>query len=64
MNVNQRRALHEAINKLEDMPADGDSEILHGVAEKILCDYLIEVGAKELADAFDDANDRVGFWYA
>ena len=36
------------------MKEDSDAEIEHSNAEDILCDYLREIGAAELARAFDE----------
>ena len=57
-------SLKKAVKQLNDMESDSDPEIEHGNAETILCDYLRTIGAAELANAFNDARDRVGFWYA
>ena len=54
----------ESIDQLNAMKEGDDAEIQHGKAEDILCNYLKEIGATELADAFEGACDRVGFWYA
>lgn len=60
----EHKALKDAIAKLNEMKDGDDPEVMHGLAEDILCDYLVEIGAKELADAFEIAASRVGFWYA
>ena len=57
-------ALKSAVAKLNAMGEHDDEEIAHGNADDILCEYLTAIGAKELADAFDSACARVGFWYA
>ena len=62
--IREDRALQEAVKALDSMPANGDPEALHGEAENIIDCYLREIGAGELADAFDNACGRVGFWYA
>ena len=54
----------QAIKRLKAMPAHGDSESLHGEAEDILLDFLRSQGHSEVANAFEEARDRVGFWYA
>ena len=64
MNVNERVLLQQAVKELNEMDENGDAEALHGEAEDILCGYLIAIGSKELAEAFDNAQERVGFWYA
>jgi hypothetical protein len=60
----EQHAVYEAVRKLDAMPDDGDAEILHGDADDILCDTLRKLGAGAVADAFERAANRVGFWYA
>ena len=64
MNVEQRQALGKAVDALNDLKEGSDEEIAHALAEDALCDLLRSVGFGEAADAFDAANERVGFWYA
>jgi hypothetical protein len=54
----------QAIAELNAMPKGGDEEILHDQADKIVCEVLKSVGCREVAEAFEAAQDRVGFWYA
>ncbi len=54
----------ESIEKLKAMPQDGDEEILHGYADKILLRRLEALGEVDVAQAYKDARERVGFWYA
>ena len=63
-NVKQRQAMCKAMDELNAMSELSDPEIEHGDAEDVLCDFLKEVGYGDLADAFDQARERVGFWYA
>lgn len=56
-------AVKDAVNAMHGLEAL-DPEQDHGLAEEILCDYLRRTGAAELADAFDQAKKRCGFWYA
>ena len=60
----ERKALISAIDKLEAMKYGDDQDAAHSLAEDIICEYLVVIGAKQLADAFEEARDRVGFWYA
>jgi hypothetical protein len=62
--IAEYEALMKAIGELNSMKPGDDPEIAHGRAEEILCEYLTAIGAKELANAFDEAVGRVGFWYA
>lgn len=54
--------IKEAVAKLDAL--NGNPEFDHPEAERILCEYLKSHRASEVADAFNRANDRVGFWYA
>jgi len=58
----EAHALRSAVAAIRDLP--DDSEGAHGMADEILCEYLRKIGAAELASAFDDANERIEFWYA
>jgi hypothetical protein len=49
---------------LNAMKAGGDTELQHVNADNLLIDALIELGAEDVARAFDSAADRCGFWYA
>lgn len=52
-----------AIEELDTL--DGfDPEEAHTDAESILLAFLRHAGYTRVADAFEAANDRVGFWYA
>jgi len=53
----------EAIKQLEALES-GDPERAHIEAEDIICNYLKEIGATEIVEAYDEARERVGFWYA
>lgn len=52
----------EAVESLKDI--SDDPEIGHREAEEILCAFLSANGFPEVASAFDEARDRLGFWYA
>ena len=54
----------EAVQKLDEMPKDGDKEILHDEADLILVELLKENGFTEVVEAYLRARTRVGFWYA
>ena len=53
----------EAINELH-LLQEGDPESAHGRADGILIEFLESSGYPELADAYEDARSRIGFWYA
>ena len=42
----------------------GDPELSHARAEKNLASFLRDNGLADIADAFDDARERDGWWYA
>ena len=52
----------EAVRKLDAL--EGDQEAAHGDADDILLRYLKHHDAKEIADAWERACERVGFWFA
>lgn len=62
MTLNERQMMHRYIDKLNDI--NYDPEQSHGLAEDLLCEFLSEVGFKDIAVAFNECNDRVGFLYA
>lgn len=51
----------EAVRKLDALES-GDAEVAHCEADAILCRYLEHHDAKDIADAWDRACDRAGFW--
>lgn len=58
-------------NKSEELRAvdalnaiDGDPESDHLIAEDIVMTYLRQSDATAIAEAFEGARYRVGFWYA
>lgn len=56
-------AAETAIAKLNAL-TDDDPEQAHCEAENILVAFLKEIQCEAVANAFDAANSRVGFWYA
>jgi hypothetical protein len=56
--------MESAVKKLNAMDNGDDQEIAHCEAENVLTEYLREIGHEAIADAFEAARDRVGFWYA
>ncbi len=63
MDVNERQRLNAAINALGNLD-DGDPEAAHSEAEDILCRLLTDFNLNGAVIAFEEARDRVGFWYA
>jgi len=63
-NEREYQALVKAEKELDEMGEESDAESAHWRAEEILCEYLAAIGAKSLAVSFNNAKDRVGFWYA
>jgi hypothetical protein len=53
----------EAVAKLNALTSH-DPETAHGRADEILCEFIRSIGHAEVAEAFEAAADRVGFWYA
>ena len=58
-------AAAEAVTQLSALDVD-DPESSHREAEYILCKVIRTVGPEyaAVADAFNEARDRVGFWYS
>jgi hypothetical protein len=50
----------KAIKELKDQQANGDTEMAHGEADRILCDLLTALGYKDVVDEWE----KVGKWYA
>ena len=55
---------HDAIFMLDALKDGDDEEVAHGEAEQILMAFLRGNDFAKVADAFEAARDRVGFWYA
>ena len=64
MDIETQKIIDDVALELNSMPADGDSEILHSTAERLLVDLLEDLGAAKVSRAFEDAKERVVFWYA
>lgn len=56
--------MDDLIDKLNEFPADGDEEGIHLIADDILLTALRRANYGDVADAWDAARERVGFWYA
>lgn len=55
--------LKQIVVELQAM--DGcDPEAAHARADWLMCEALRLLGAGDIADAFLDARNRLGFWYA
>lgn len=54
---------YDAVMMLDRLD-DSDPESAHGEAEDILMAFLKANEFPEVAEAFEKARDRVGFWYA
>ncbi len=55
----------EAVAKLEAVDENHpDEEMAHVEADRILCEFIRAIGHADVADAFEAARRRVGFWYA
>ena len=53
----------EAIKKLNEL-SSGDPEVSHTQADDIVLEFLRSNGHHELVDAWEEAEARIGFWYA
>lgn len=52
----------EAISQLKTLP--DDNEEAHAVADSILLRFLRAEGYDDIVDAWLNARDNIGFWYA
>ena len=59
MNEHKQKAV-EALRGLKR----GDWEAAHIKADEILLDYLRATYSTEVAEAYEKARKRIGFWYA
>ena len=57
------KAKQKCIDRLGGLNRD-DPEIAHADADKILLDFLREIGHGEVADVWEGAQRGIGFWYA
>jgi hypothetical protein len=53
----------DVLQALETMQA-GDNEAVHYAADDLLLNFLRSEGYNDIAEAYERARDRVGFWYA
>ena len=53
----------EAIDALNAL-TDGDPEAAHSKADDVLVSFLFAEGHDDIARAYNEASERVGFWYA
>lgn len=44
--------------------AKDDNESAHACADEALLEFLAEAGHADLVQAYKDARDKIGFWYA
>jgi len=52
----------EAIDRLNEMQEGDDQKVKHAAADDVLLAVLRSHGISKVADAYDDAEDRVDFW--
>lgn len=64
--VAKRVAIVDFLNGMpdEDSGTGHSPHKLHEQADEMVCDLLRCLGYGEVADAFEDAKNRVPFWYA
>ncbi len=60
----QAKTVAEVIERLNKLVGGDDEETAHGEADLLLCDALIACGRSDVVSAWQEARDRVGFWYA
>jgi len=60
MQTKEKKAEKTVLEKLAACALDGDTEVSHGNADDALCEFLIALGYKHVADKFQDLLK----WYA
>lgn len=62
----QARSKEEIIARLNALQADdsGNTEEAHREAASLLTDALLLAGMSDVVDAYQDAKNRIGFWFA
>ena len=61
MTPEQQAAIHDAVEELDGMP-DGDPEIAHSEADRVVIELLVSLGAGEAARAYGRLVDRCSWW--
>jgi len=60
MRKKKEDIIKEAVEQMKECVKNGDTEVAHLNADKILCDVLKQLGAEELVDVYK----KVDKWYA
>ena len=60
MDEKERQRIIDELNGLES----GDTEWVHQEADDLILEALNRAGYQDIANAWRDARDRIGFWYA
>lgn len=55
--------LDEILKAFDDLPF-GDPEAAHAEADRLLIEALGHLGRDDIALAWEQACERIGFWYA
>ena len=59
----QARSIAQVVERLNALQGD-DKEWDHNEADLLLLDALLLVDLDSVVTAFQEARDRIGFWYA
>lgn len=57
-------SLDDCLKALDGMKRGDHPETEHQIADALLCFALRQLGRADIADAYDGAWERVGFWYS
>lgn len=52
-----------AIKELKDLDSNDDPEYIHTTADNTLLGALAAAGYIEIANAYQELKDNIGFWY-
>lgn len=61
--MTKQEKIERAVDELAHLDP-GDPEAAHNRADDVLCMYLRATGSRAVAEAFERARERCGFWYA
>lgn len=59
--------LQEILDDLKEAAANPhkqDTEGYHSYADQLLCEALTLLGCEDIAKAYEEAQNAIGFWYA
>ena len=64
MTITERQMMHKYIDIIKEQNNSSDGEAAHCIADRAIIDFLREVGFGDLAKAFHECDNKVGFYYS